>query len=166
MPIQKEVRMPRNSLRGWLGWGFVLMRRNITERMGEYALYLMLVIALIMCSYFIIISSSLSQRILAGSVLVTIIVGGFINMFNIFRTSKKFDGFLKLKEDEIAKMDKQIAQKDTELAKKDVEIETLKEANKLNEIEIGVLKEANKLAEERLDIEKAQKKREDTAIPF
>ena len=110
--------MPRNSFRGGWAGAFVLMMTNITEKKGEYALYSMLVVALIMCSYFIIISSSLSQRILAGSVLVTIIVGGFINMFNIFRTSQKFDGFLKLKEDEIAKMDKQIAQKDTELAKK------------------------------------------------
>ena len=83
--------MPRNSFRVWSGWGFVLMMKDIKKNSGKYAVYSTLVVALIMCSYFIIVSSCLSQRILAGSLLVTIIVGGFINVWRIFNSSDKLD---------------------------------------------------------------------------
>jgi len=63
------------------------MMKNAKEKWGKYALYIILFAALIMCLYFIIVSSSLSQRILACSLMVTIIIGGFINVWKIFHSS-------------------------------------------------------------------------------
>ena len=65
--------------------------KDAKEKRVEYALYAMLFVALIMCLYFIIISSSLSQRILACSLAVTIIIGGFVNVWKIFHSSDKLD---------------------------------------------------------------------------
>ena len=67
------------------------MMKNAKEKWVEYTLYVILFAALVMCLYFIFISSSLSQRILAGSLIITIIIGGFINMWKIFHSSDKLD---------------------------------------------------------------------------
>lgn len=67
------------------------MMKNAKEKWVEYTLYVILFAALVMCLYFIFISSSLSQRILACSLIITIIIGGFINMWKIFHSSDKLD---------------------------------------------------------------------------
>ena len=82
----------------------------------------MLVVALIMCSYFIIFSTDWSQRILAGSLLVTIIVGGFINVWKIFKSADEsksvadsLDSVSNNLDELNSKIDKIIEQKDKEL---------------------------------------------------
>ena len=67
------------------------MMKNAKEKWVEYTLYVILFAALVMCLYFIFISSSLSQRILACSLIITIIIGGFINVWKIFHSSDKLD---------------------------------------------------------------------------
>jgi len=67
------------------------MMKDIKENLVKYALYSALAGAAVICIWFIIISSDLGQQLLAFSVLVTIIVGGFINMLKIFSSSRKVD---------------------------------------------------------------------------
>ncbi|MCK4731999.1 MAG: hypothetical protein KAT65_06015 [Methanophagales archaeon] len=67
------------------------MMKNQGGKRVEYILYAMLFAALVMCFYFIIVSSSLSQQILAFSLAITIIVGGVINVWKIFHSSDKLD---------------------------------------------------------------------------
>jgi hypothetical protein len=67
------------------------MMKDIKEKLVKYTLYSVLIVAAGFCIYFIIIAPSFGQQLLAVSVLVTIIVGGFINMWKIFRSSDKLD---------------------------------------------------------------------------
>ena len=96
--------------------------RDIKENTKRNALYLMLVAALIMCLYFLIVSTGLSQRILAGSLFVTIIVGGFINVWKIFKSANEskrvadsLDSVSNNLDELNSKVDKIIEQKDKEL---------------------------------------------------
>ena len=98
------------------------MMRDIKESTKRDALYLMLVAALIMCLYFIIVSTGLSQRVLAGSLLVTIIVGGFINVWKIFksadeskRVADSFDSISNTLDELNSKVDEIIEQQDEKL---------------------------------------------------
>lgn len=86
-----------------------------TEKIWKFVLYLVLIVAAIVCICSIITASSSEVRLLAISVLVTIIVGGFINMWNIFHSSEnitvlsdkfdnvsnKLDNLVKIKEKEV-----------------------------------------------------------------
>jgi hypothetical protein len=62
---------------------------NIKGNLVKYILYSALAGAAIICGWFILMVPG--QRLLAISVLVTIIIGGFVNMWKIFHSSDKLD---------------------------------------------------------------------------
>lgn len=62
---------------------------NIKENLVKYILYSALTGAAIICCWFIVMVPG--QRLLAVSVFVTIIIGGFLNMWKIFHSSDKLD---------------------------------------------------------------------------
>ena len=95
---------------------------NIKKSLVKYMLYLAyfaLVGAAFICVWFIFMVPG--QRLLAVSVLVTIIVGGFANMWKISESSKQSkDQYKELfsKLDELnSKLDSRITQGDEELAR-------------------------------------------------
>ena len=94
---------------------------NIKKNLVKYMLYLAyfaLIGAAFICGWFIFMVPG--QRLLAVSVLVTIIVGGFINMWRILESSKQSkDQYKELvsKLDELnSKLDTRITQGDERLA--------------------------------------------------
>ena len=91
---------------------------DIKENLVKYTLYSALVGAAFICGWFIFMVPG--QRLLAVSLLVTIIVGGFINMWKILESSKQSkDQYKELisKFDELnSKLDTRITQGDEKLA--------------------------------------------------